>query len=77
MAPGPREPKMRMQALRAKTGRPFRGVELRVVDDDMNDVPDGRTGEIVIRGPAEFRKVVEESMVKNERVVKAVGLTAN
>ena len=33
--------------------------------------------EIVIRGPAEFRKVVQDSMVKNERVVKAVGLTAN
>jgi tripartite-type tricarboxylate transporter receptor subunit TctC len=33
--------------------------------------------EVVIRGPAEFRKVVEESMVQNEKVVKAVGLTAN
>lgn len=33
--------------------------------------------EIVIRGPAEFRKVVQDSMVKNAMVVKAVGLTAN
>jgi len=33
--------------------------------------------EIVIRGPAEFRKVVQESMVQNAKVVKAVGLTAN
>lgn len=33
--------------------------------------------EIVIRGPVEFRKVVQESMVQNEKVVKAVGLTAN
>ena len=33
--------------------------------------------EIVIRGPAEFRKVVQDSMVKNEKVVKALGLTAN
>ena len=33
--------------------------------------------EVVIRGPAEFRKVVQESMVQNEKVVKAVGLTAN
>ena len=32
--------------------------------------------EIVIRGPAEFRKVVEDSMVKNAAVVKAVGLKA-
>lgn len=30
--------------------------------------------EIVIRGPAEFRKVVEDSMVKNAGVVKAIGL---
>lgn len=33
--------------------------------------------EIVIRGPAEFRKVVQDSMAQNERVVKLVGLTAN
>ena len=33
--------------------------------------------EIVIRGPAEFRKVVQESSVKNAKVVKAVGLSAN
>ena len=32
--------------------------------------------EIVIRGPAEFRKVVEESMAQNAKVVKAVGLKA-
>jgi tripartite-type tricarboxylate transporter receptor subunit TctC len=33
--------------------------------------------EIVIRGPAEFRKVVQDSMVSNAKLVKAVGLTAN
>jgi tripartite-type tricarboxylate transporter receptor subunit TctC len=33
--------------------------------------------EVVIRGPAEFRKVVQASMAQNEKVVKAVGLTAN
>jgi tripartite-type tricarboxylate transporter receptor subunit TctC len=33
--------------------------------------------EIVIRGPEEFRKVVQDSMVSNTRLVKAVGLTAN
>lgn len=33
--------------------------------------------EIVIRGPEAFRKVVQDSMVQNEKVVKAVGLTAN
>src|SRR5258706_5534503 len=33
--------------------------------------------EIVIRGPAEFRKVVAESMAQNAKVVKLTGLTAN
>ena len=33
--------------------------------------------EIVIRGPAEFRKLVAESMVQNAKVVKLTGLTAN
>lgn len=33
--------------------------------------------EIVIRGPDEFRKTVEESMVKNEKLVKMLGLTAS
>jgi tripartite-type tricarboxylate transporter receptor subunit TctC len=33
--------------------------------------------EIVIRGPAEFRKVVQDSMIQNAAVVKAVGLQAN
>jgi tripartite-type tricarboxylate transporter receptor subunit TctC len=33
--------------------------------------------EIVVLGPAEFRKVVQESMVTNEKLVKSLGLTAN
>ena len=33
--------------------------------------------EIVILGPDQFRKVVRESMVKNEKLVKSLGLTAN
>jgi tripartite-type tricarboxylate transporter receptor subunit TctC len=33
--------------------------------------------EIVIRGPAEFRKVVQDSMVTNEKLVKSLGLVAN
>ena len=32
---------------------------------------------IVIREPAEFRKVVEESLVKNAKLVKSLNLTAN
>ncbi len=33
--------------------------------------------EIAILGPQEFRKVVQESMVTNEKLVKSLGLTAN
>jgi len=33
--------------------------------------------EIVIRGPAEFRKVVQNSMVENEKLVKSLGLASN
>lgn len=33
--------------------------------------------EIAILGPEEFRKVVRESMVTNEKLVKSLGLTAN
>lgn len=47
------------------------------------DAPDVKKGmafqatEIVIRGPQEFRKVVQQSMVDNEKLVKSLGLTAN
>ena len=33
--------------------------------------------EITIRGPEEFHKVVRESMVENEKLVRSLGLTAN
>ncbi len=33
--------------------------------------------EIVVRGPEEFRKVIADSMVKNEKLVKSLGLAAN
>jgi len=33
--------------------------------------------EIVVLGPEEFRKVVRESMVENEKLVKSLGLAAN
>jgi len=33
--------------------------------------------EVDVRGPAEFRKVIAESMVKNAKLVKSLGLAAN
>lgn len=47
---------------------------------DMPDVKKGMATQvtaIVIRDPAEFRKVIEASMEKNARIVKMLGLTAN
>jgi len=47
------------------------------------DTPEGKKGmafqatEIVIRGPGEFRKVVQDSMVQNAKLVKSLGLSAN
>ncbi|MBB4095870.1 long-chain-fatty-acid--CoA ligase [Brucella pecoris] len=35
----------------SSVGKPVVNVEVRVVDDDMNDVPEGGVGEIVYRGP--------------------------
>jgi tripartite-type tricarboxylate transporter receptor subunit TctC len=57
--------------------------KVRAAVEKTMDTPEVKKGmafqatEIVIRGPAEFRKVVQASMVKNEKLVKAVGLTAN
>jgi tripartite-type tricarboxylate transporter receptor subunit TctC len=57
--------------------------KLRAAVIKTTELPDVRKAlvvqatEIVIRGPAEFRKVVQESMVQNEKVVRAIGLTAN
>ena len=57
--------------------------KLRAAVIKTTELPDVRKAlavqgtEIVIRGPAEFRKVVEVSMVQNEKVVKMTGLTAN
>jgi long-chain acyl-CoA synthetase len=35
-------------------GKPFDGVEVRIVDSDGKDVPDGKIGEIAVRSPANF-----------------------
>jgi len=37
--------------LLSSAGRPWRGVEVRVVDADDRDVPSGETGEVIVRGP--------------------------
>jgi 2-aminobenzoate-CoA ligase len=37
------------------TGRPVSGYEARIVDDEMNDVPDGEPGRLAVRGPTGCR----------------------
>jgi malonyl-CoA/methylmalonyl-CoA synthetase len=39
---------------RGTVGRPLRGVELRVVSPDGRDLPDGATGQLLVRGPTVF-----------------------
>jgi tripartite-type tricarboxylate transporter receptor subunit TctC len=57
--------------------------KIRIAVIKTMETPEVRKGmainatEIVIRGPAEFRKVVQDSMVTNEKLVRSLGLTAN
>lgn len=39
----------------ACTGKPVTGYEARVVDEDMNDLPDGEPGRLAVRGPTGCR----------------------
>jgi tripartite-type tricarboxylate transporter receptor subunit TctC len=48
-----------------------------VKSPDVKKQLDIQATEIVIRGPAEFQKVVAQSMKQNAEVVKLVGLQAN
>jgi malonyl-CoA/methylmalonyl-CoA synthetase len=36
-------------------GRPLPGVEVRIVGEDARDLPEGETGELLVRGPALFQ----------------------
>lgn len=44
----------------ACTGRPVRGYEARVVDDDMNDVDAGEVGRLAVRGPTGCRYLADD-----------------
>jgi len=43
------------QARLASAGQPFRDLQMRIIDDDGNDVSPGQSGEVVYRGPVMFR----------------------
>ena len=42
------------------TGRPVAGYEARVVDDEMNEVPDGTIGHLAVRGPTGCRYLADD-----------------
>src|SRR6478752_5399130 len=42
------------------TGRPVTGYEARIVDADMNDVPDGTIGRLAVRGPTGCRYLADK-----------------
>ena len=42
------------------TGKPLRGYEAKIVDDDMNDVPRGTIGRLAVRGPVGCRYLADK-----------------
>jgi 2-aminobenzoate-CoA ligase len=49
------------------TGKPVAGYEARIVDDDMNDVPDGTIGHLAVRGPTGCRYLADTRQTKYVR----------
>ena len=45
-------------------GRPMRGNEIRIVDEDGEDLPDGEAGEILTRGPERFLGYLDKDLDK-------------
>jgi 2-aminobenzoate-CoA ligase len=48
------------EATAGATGRPVSGYEARIVDDDMQEVPDGQVGHLAVRGPTGCRYLADE-----------------
>ena len=44
----------------ACTGKPVSGYEVRILDDDGNDVPDGTVGRLAVRGPTGCRYLADD-----------------
>ncbi len=49
------------------TGRPVTGYEARIVDDDMQEVPDGTVGHLAVRGPTGCRYLADDRQSKYVR----------
>jgi len=48
------------EATAGATGRPVSGYEARIVNDDMQEVPDGQVGHLAVRGPTGCRYLADE-----------------
>jgi len=48
------------EASAGATGRPVTGYEVRVVDDEMREVPDGAVGHLAVRGPTGCRYLADD-----------------
>src|SRR5438094_2072163 len=46
-------------AVAGTTGHPVSGYEARIVDDDMNELPDGTVGKLAVRGPTGCRYLAD------------------
>jgi 2-aminobenzoate-CoA ligase len=49
------------------TGKPVAGYEAKIVDDDMQDVPDGTVGHLAVRGPTGCRYLADVRQAKYAR----------
>jgi 2-aminobenzoate-CoA ligase len=49
------------------TGKPVAGYEAKIVDDDMQDVPDGTVGHLAVRGPTGCRYLADDRQTKYVR----------
>ena len=47
------------ESKRGSIGMPLKNVEIRVIDEEGNDVPTGEPGELIVRGPKVFREYVD------------------
>jgi 2-aminobenzoate-CoA ligase len=47
-------------AVPGATGRPVAGYEAKIVDEDMNEVPDGTVGKLAVRGPTGCRYLADD-----------------
>ena len=51
-------------AVAGTTGQPVSGYEAKIVDDDMNELPDGTVGKLAVRGPTGCRYLADKQAIE-------------